>query len=198
MAEPGPALFSLGVFVAACFILSCGANQNTANQNRLASITLTPTTADAETFPDGQVQFTATGDYVNPPKVVTPLSATWLACQNVPAGPAPTTEVSVLRRASPNVQAEQPALTWSLQWTRTPPALASTTALRKPPAAEAATPPAPRNSLAPSAEKKVSGSVTIASEAVNERESLLRKSGASSSKPPLIPEPDPNGPRRPH
>lgn len=96
MAEPGPALFSLGVFLAACFILSCGANQNTANQNRLASITLTPTTADAETFPDGQVQFTATGDYVNPPKVVTPLSATWLTCSNVPSGqPTPTTEVSV-------------------------------------------------------------------------------------------------------
>ena len=48
--------------------------------------------ADAQNFPSGLVQFTATGTYTKPPSPVTPLSATWASCDvtgNV------TTQVSV-------------------------------------------------------------------------------------------------------
>ena len=56
-----PTLFSLVLLLAAPFTLSCGAGQS-----QLKSITLSPATADAQAYPDGQVQFTATGYYVNP------------------------------------------------------------------------------------------------------------------------------------
>jgi len=57
----------------------------------IESITISPATADAENYPGGQVQFTATGYYNSPPSPVTPLSATWGVCyQN-----APTSEASV-------------------------------------------------------------------------------------------------------
>jgi hypothetical protein len=74
--------------VAALLALSCGIHQP---GHPLESITLSPTTADAENYPNGQVQFTATGNYMTPPLTVTPLSATWGACYQF----QPTTEVSV-------------------------------------------------------------------------------------------------------
>ncbi|MGA2980021.1 MAG: hypothetical protein ABSD76_10555 [Terriglobales bacterium] len=76
----------LGVSVA----LSCGANQE---QSQLQSITLSPATADAQSYPNGQVQFTATGSYGNPSRTVTPLPATWGACYQL----ATTSAVSVTR-----------------------------------------------------------------------------------------------------
>jgi hypothetical protein len=49
--------------------------------SRLAqSVTVSPTTADARDFADGQVQFTATGYYNQEPSPVTPLTATWGVC----------------------------------------------------------------------------------------------------------------------
>jgi hypothetical protein len=49
--------------------------------SRLAqSVTVSPTTADAQDFADGQVQFTATGYYNQEPSPVTPLTATWGVC----------------------------------------------------------------------------------------------------------------------
>jgi hypothetical protein len=77
----------LALVLVASFALSCGAGQG-----QLQSITLSPVTADAENYPNGQVPFTATGRYVNPPYTVTPQSATWVACQQ--NGPI-TTEVSL-------------------------------------------------------------------------------------------------------
>jgi hypothetical protein len=57
----------------------------------LQSVTLCPAAADAQNFPDGEVQFIATGYYSTLPSPVTPLTATWGACdQN-----GPTSEVSV-------------------------------------------------------------------------------------------------------
>lgn len=47
-------------------LLGCSALDS--NRNRaLKSITLSPATADAQNFPGGQVQFTATGNFSQPP-----------------------------------------------------------------------------------------------------------------------------------
>jgi len=82
-------LFTLTV--AAWFALSCGASSFSGLIHPLQSITVSPATADAKDYPEGQVQFTATGHYSIAPYSVTPQSATWGACyQN-----EPTSEVSV-------------------------------------------------------------------------------------------------------
>jgi len=68
--------------------LSCGAGQS---QSQLQAMSLNPAVADAKDYPNGLVQFTATGYYVHPTHTVTPQSASWVACQNN----APTNDVSV-------------------------------------------------------------------------------------------------------
>jgi hypothetical protein len=68
MKRPGPVAFSLLLFAAAV-LLACGSNH-------LESITVTPATADAQDFPNGQVQFTATGVYSNGNRV-DPIPALW-------------------------------------------------------------------------------------------------------------------------
>lgn len=78
MEKLGLALSLLALVVAASLMLSCGASSQ--GQDPLQSITLSPATADAKDYPNGQVQFVATGNYTNPSRVVTPLSATWGAC----------------------------------------------------------------------------------------------------------------------
>jgi hypothetical protein len=56
----------------------------TSNPNRaLQSISVAPATADAQSFPNGQVQFTATGTFSRPPSpapvpFVAPYSGSWL------------------------------------------------------------------------------------------------------------------------
>ncbi len=50
---------------------SCGSSRE------LNSISVSPATADAQKFPNGQVQFTATGTFNMAPTTVTPLSVTW-------------------------------------------------------------------------------------------------------------------------
>jgi hypothetical protein len=60
-------------------MLACGSS----NSNRvLQSMTITPTTADARDFSNGQVQFTATGNFSKPPSpaqvtFVAPYSGQW-------------------------------------------------------------------------------------------------------------------------
>ncbi len=79
----------LTLVLASLFALSCGASSQ--GQDPLQSITLSPATADAQDYPNGEVQFTATGNYIDPSRTVTPLSAGWGTCyQN-----ASTNEVSV-------------------------------------------------------------------------------------------------------
>jgi len=76
----------VALLLAGSFVLSCGSGQG-----QLQSITLSPATADAQSYPNGMVPFTATGNYLDPSHTVTPQPATWSACsQNIP-----TTEVSV-------------------------------------------------------------------------------------------------------
>jgi len=62
--HPLPAFLILTLF--ASLSLSCGStNQNSGRV--LVAINVTPTTADAQNFPNGQVVFTATGDFSVPP-----------------------------------------------------------------------------------------------------------------------------------
>lgn len=59
--------------VAALALISCGSSN--ANYGRvLTSISVTPSTADAQTFPGGQVTYTATGTFNQPP-ITGPVSA---------------------------------------------------------------------------------------------------------------------------
>lgn len=86
--------YSITVLVlAASFTLACGGSSNTATQavRSIQSITISPATADAQNYPSGQVQFTATGYYNTQPSPVTPLSATWGVCEQN----TPTTAVTV-------------------------------------------------------------------------------------------------------
>jgi hypothetical protein len=54
------------------FTLSCGSS----TPRTLVSVKATPATADAINFPNGQVQFVATGTYNRPPSPVTPQPVT--------------------------------------------------------------------------------------------------------------------------
>jgi len=85
-------LFLLALVLAASFTLSCGAgSQRSQGQDPLQSITVSPATADAQDYPNGQVQFIATGYYTDPSRAVTPLSARWGTCYQEVS----TSEVSV-------------------------------------------------------------------------------------------------------
>jgi hypothetical protein len=79
--------FAALVLVASAAV-SCGAGQG---QSQLQSMTVSPATADAQSFPDGEVPFVATGNYVHPSRAVTPQPASWVACQKG----LPTTDVAV-------------------------------------------------------------------------------------------------------
>jgi hypothetical protein len=74
-----PVSLLLLVLTGSWIALSCGSGQS---QSQLQSMSVSPTAADAKNYPDGQVQFTATGYYENPTHTVTPQPATWVACQN--------------------------------------------------------------------------------------------------------------------
>jgi hypothetical protein len=76
-----------GLAAAGAAILSCGSSA----QHQLQSITLSPASADAQQYPDGQVQFVVTGYYNTAPLTVSPLAATWGACYQS----SPTTEISI-------------------------------------------------------------------------------------------------------
>lgn len=81
----GILLSSCGVAVPPSVSGSCNAPASFSAPNCtgrcLASITVCPATADPHAV-DGEVQFTATGNYSAPPFIVTPQAAGWGACQN--------------------------------------------------------------------------------------------------------------------
>jgi len=69
----------LGYFVslvflglAACMLWACGSSHR-----QIQSISLSPASADAQDYPNGKVQFVATGHYDAAPTTVTPLQAGW-------------------------------------------------------------------------------------------------------------------------
>ena len=72
-------LFSLCIFA----IGGCGGSSSSMNTNRmLLSMSISPAAADAKNSPNGQVQFTATGIFSQPPSPATvtfvaPFSGSW-------------------------------------------------------------------------------------------------------------------------
>jgi len=79
---------------------SCGSGSSMSG-SQLQSITVNPPTADAQNYPDGEVPFEATGNYINPAHKVTPLSARWVACsQNAPTSDATVSDSGVAQCAS--------------------------------------------------------------------------------------------------
>src|SRR5580704_1580398 len=71
-----PFLFLLVLTLAAAITLACGSS----SPRTLQSVSITPATANAQDYPNGQVPFTAAGDYTTRPSPVSPISATWGAC----------------------------------------------------------------------------------------------------------------------
>jgi hypothetical protein len=63
------------LLVGAAGLLSCGGGMS--NTRLLQSIMVMPTAADAQTFPGGMVQFTATGSFSMPPTPARVMNATW-------------------------------------------------------------------------------------------------------------------------
>jgi hypothetical protein len=86
MRTPGPLLSCIAVPLIALFLLSCGSG----NHGPLQSITISPATADAQNFANGQVKFTATGTYTDGTKA-SPLPVLWWGPDppwyNPPPGP---------------------------------------------------------------------------------------------------------------
>lgn len=60
--------------IVAILVLANGCGSGAARQ--LKSISVTPASADAQTFPNGQVQFTALGNYTEPPSQ-SEITASW-------------------------------------------------------------------------------------------------------------------------
>jgi hypothetical protein len=76
MKSHGPQLSFLLLMLAAAITLACGSSHT----RMLQSVTISPTTADAQDYPNGQVPFTATAIYNTSPNQVTPFDAIWGAC----------------------------------------------------------------------------------------------------------------------
>ena len=68
-----PFLSCLALPLVSIIMLACGSSSQ---HGQLQSITISPATADAQNFPNGQVQFEATGTYTDGTKV-SPLAVLW-------------------------------------------------------------------------------------------------------------------------
>ena len=65
------------LILAAVLTVACGAPSTT---RTIEAVSIRPLQADAQSYPGGKVQFTATGYYNTMPSPVTPQQATWGAC----------------------------------------------------------------------------------------------------------------------
>ncbi len=74
MPKFGFLLLSVLLFLGSLGALSCGSSNS---PRLLQSMTLAPAAADAQNFPNGQVQFTATGSFTAPPTPAQVTVATW-------------------------------------------------------------------------------------------------------------------------
>lgn len=74
MKNPGPQLF-FSLLILAAITLACGSSSHIPK-----SVTVSPATADAANFPNGEVQFTATAIYNTKPSPVANATASWSAC----------------------------------------------------------------------------------------------------------------------
>jgi hypothetical protein len=60
----------------ASMALACGTPAN--SQHQILALAVSPLTADAQNYPNGEVPFIATGTYTSPPVTLTALAATWV------------------------------------------------------------------------------------------------------------------------
>lgn len=65
------------IVLATAITLACGSSSG---PRIIQSVTVSPVSADAQSYPDGLVPFTAAGYYSGPPSPVSPVAATWGAC----------------------------------------------------------------------------------------------------------------------
>jgi hypothetical protein len=85
MKTSSPALILL--ISSAILLVACGS----AAPRSLQTVSITPASADARNFPNGEVQFAATGYYNKTPMQTSPLSTAWGACYQ----DQPTTDVTI-------------------------------------------------------------------------------------------------------
>jgi hypothetical protein len=77
--------------------LACGSGSY-----KIQSITVNPATADAQSYPNGQVPFVATGYYNSAPATVTPLQANWgAALGSLPADGAVAVDSNGIAQCTP-------------------------------------------------------------------------------------------------
>ncbi len=81
----------LAVMSLALVATSCGTGSS-----QLQSVTVAPSAADAQTYPNGTVPFEATGFYIDPDRTIMPLTATWTAC----SANGPTTDIVISQSGS--------------------------------------------------------------------------------------------------
>jgi hypothetical protein len=95
MKRSGPGFFFFLLVLAAAITLACG------SERMAESISISPATADAQNFANGQVQFTATRYFNKQPSPVTPLTATWGVCAQAGNPDAVTVSASGLAQCAP-------------------------------------------------------------------------------------------------
>jgi hypothetical protein len=82
-------LWIISLVFAAWITLACGGG----GARQIQSVSVSPASADAQNYPNGQVPFVATGYYNSAPATVTPLQANWgAALGTIPAGGAVTVD----------------------------------------------------------------------------------------------------------
>ncbi|HLV86991.1 MAG TPA: hypothetical protein VKV39_08455 [Candidatus Sulfotelmatobacter sp.] len=87
----GPSLSFVALIIAAVTLVACGGSSH----HVLQSVSISPASADAQNFPGGQVQFTATGYFNNRPSPVTPLGANWGACVVTAGSEQPSNDINI-------------------------------------------------------------------------------------------------------
>lgn len=99
-------MFTLGI--AAFALLACGSPAR-----QVQSITLSPASADAQAYPNGQVPFVATGYYNVAPTTVTPLQANWgAALGTLPANDAVTLDANGVAQCSAGASGTYTVAAW--------------------------------------------------------------------------------------
>jgi hypothetical protein len=87
MSKPRLTIPCAALFLIAFFLLACGSSSSS---RQLQSLSINPATADAQKFPNGQVQFTAMGAFSGSSQT-SAVSALWWTTQPWTYPPAPTT-----------------------------------------------------------------------------------------------------------
>jgi hypothetical protein len=107
---------SLFLGIAASITLACGSS----SPHDLQSISVSPSSADAQNFPNGQVQFTAAGAYNTPPMTVTLTDATWGAAFQGGSTTAVTVDASGVAQCAPGAAGVYDVGAWDVMHTNGP------------------------------------------------------------------------------